>query len=135
MNSMRENLEAKVQQESSLMIVQGGNSIDRKFLKKLQTVLGNNLANTSFSAEDLAKSMHMSRMQLHRKLKVLTGDSYTILMRQHRLREAARLLVASDLYVAQIAYNVGFSSPSYFSKCFREKYGVTPVEYVKIMKG
>ena len=82
--------------------------------------------NAEFSADDFATSMFMSRMQLHRKLKALTNLSTTIFLRTERLKVAKKMLEKPDAIVANVTYDVGFTSPSFFSKCFKEQYGVTP---------
>ena len=72
-----------------------------------------------------------SRVQLYRKLKSLTNYSPNELLRQMRLKKAASLLASSDMTVAEIAYEVGFSSPSYFTKCYKEQFGESPTEFLK----
>jgi AraC-like DNA-binding protein len=73
--------------------------------------------------------MHMSRTQLHRKLKSIVGMSTTAFLRSQRLKLACRLLKESDGSTSEIAYQVGFNSPSYFTRCFKEAYGCTPTDY------
>ncbi|MCB0445079.1 MAG: response regulator [Gelidibacter sp.] len=102
---------------------------DQQFLTKLKIVLNEHIINTSFSSSDLAKKMLMSRMQLHRKLKAIAGLSTTEFIRNERLKLATHLLKSSDLTVSEIAYQVGFNTPSYFIKCFKEIYKITPSEY------
>ena len=75
--------------------------------------------------------MGMSRVQLYRKLKSLTNSSPKELLRRLRLKKAASLLAASDMTVAEIAYEVGFSSPSYFTKCYKEQFGESPTDFLK----
>jgi AraC-like DNA-binding protein len=77
-----------------------------------------------------ASEIGMSRMQLHRKLKGLTGLSATNFIRSQRLTMAAELLGKSGANISEIGYLVGFSDPSYFSKCFKETYHCTPTEFV-----
>jgi AraC-like DNA-binding protein len=72
----------------------------------------------------------MSRMQLHRKLQAYTGLSTTEFIRSQRLKQALRLLKTSELSVSEVAYTVGFNTPSYFIKCFKETYGKTPAEFL-----
>ncbi|MDT4886924.1 TCP pilus virulence regulatory protein [compost metagenome] len=71
----------------------------------------------------------MSRMQLHRKLKTLLGVSATEFLRNERIKAAAVLVKKGALNISEIAYNVGFNDVSYFSKCFKETWGVTPSDY------
>lgn len=104
-------------------------SVDQQFLKKLKEVLNNNITNTDFSSAQLSKKMLMSRMQLHRKLKALTGISTTQLIRNERLKIAISLLKQSNLSISEIAYQIGFNTPSYFIKNFKDVYHCTPSEY------
>ncbi|MBD3724011.1 MAG: response regulator [Flavobacteriaceae bacterium] len=107
------------------------NSVDEKFIAKLETVLENAIPNSEFNAETFAEEMHMSRMQLHRKLKSLFGVSATEFIRNERLKMAADLLKNQKLNVSDIAYNVGFNDVGYFSKCFKEMYQISPSDYQK----
>jgi AraC-like DNA-binding protein len=79
--------------------------------------------------DEFSKKLGMSRMQLHRKLTALTGLSITAYIRDQRLRMAIQRLEKSDDTISEIAYAVGFSSPSYFIKTFKETYSMTPAEY------
>jgi YesN/AraC family two-component response regulator len=103
---------------------------DEVFLNKLQTVLDDNLADPHFNAETFCEKLAMSRMQLHRKLLAYTGLSTTAFIRSQRLKQALRVLKTSDVSVSEVAYAVGFNTPSYFIKCFRETYKKTPKEYI-----
>lgn len=107
------------------------NSVDEKFLQKLQVILDTQLANAEFTAEEFAGQIGMSRMQLHRKLKSLLGVSATEFIRNERLKNAAELLKKGNGNISEIAYSVGFNDISYFSKCFKEEYGCTPTEYAE----
>jgi signal transduction histidine kinase/DNA-binding response OmpR family regulator len=107
------------------------NSTDEVFLQRVKTVLDNNLIESSFNIEEFSNTVGMSRMQLHRKLKALTGLSASEFIRSQRLKLAAQLLKKSDANVSQIGYSVGFNNPGYFSKCFKEMYKLTPLEYSK----
>ena len=106
------------------------NSVDEKFIEKLQTILDKQLSNSDFTADDFSKEIGMSRMQLHRKLKSLLGVSTTEFLRNERLKAAANLLLKKgNINISEIAYSVGFNDVSYFSKCFKEAYNVSPSEY------
>ena len=105
-------------------------SVDQQFLEKLKEVLNKNITNTDFNSELLSKNMLMSRMQLHRKLKALTGLSTTQLIRNERLKIAISLLKQSDLTISEIAYQIGFNTPSFFIKNFKDVYKCTPSEYI-----
>lgn len=107
------------------------NNIDEQFLERVQTVLDEKLVESSFSIEDFSKAVGMSRMQLHRKLKALTGLSASEFVRSQRLKLAAQLLKKSDINISQVGYSVGFNDHAYFSKCFKDMYHCTPTEYQK----
>ncbi|WP_435623331.1 response regulator [Flagellimonas sp.] len=106
-------------------------NLDEQFLNRVQDVLDSKLTTSSFSTQEFSESVGMSRMQLHRKLKALTGLSASEFVRSQRLKLAASLLEQSDINVSQIGYQVGFNDPSYFTKCFKEAYGVSPSQYGK----
>jgi len=107
------------------------NSVDEKFLQKLQTILDTQLANADFTAEEFATQIGISRMQLHRKLKSLLGVSATEFIRNERLKNAAELLKKGNGNISEIAYSVGFNEISYFSRCFKDHFGCTPTEYAE----
>ncbi len=99
-----------------------------EFLKKVREIIGENLGNDDFSIENLARALHLSRTQIYRKLKALTGQSYTALIKEMKIRRAKELLMTSDQTIAEIAYALGFRDQSYFTKVFREETGMTPGE-------
>ena len=104
-------------------------SVDEKFLERVQVIVDNELSESSFNAETFCKEIGMSRMQLHRKLKALTGLTTTEFIRSQRLKMAIHLLQNADINISEVGYSVGFNDPSYFAKCFRETYHCTPTEY------
>ncbi|WP_299557462.1 response regulator [Seonamhaeicola sp.] len=106
-------------------------NLDEIFLERVQQVLDKKLTESSFSAEAFSKAVGMSRMQLHRKLKALTGLSASEFIRSQRLKLAASLLQKSDANISEIGYTVGFNDHAYFSKCFKKAYGCSPSEYMK----
>lgn len=99
------------------------------FLQQLYAVLDQQLDKTDFGVDELADAVHLSRMQLHRKLKTLTNLSTTEFIRSYRLKQAMTLLTGG-LSVTQTAYAVGFANPTYFSQRFREQFGNPPSSYV-----
>ncbi len=105
------------------------NSVEKRFIEKLQTVLNKELSNADFSSEDFATTVGMSRMQLHRKLKTLLGVTATEFLRNERLKAATELLKNGTGNISEVAYAVGFNDVSYFSKCFKEMFGRTPSEF------
>ena len=106
-------------------------SYDEKFINKLQNILDKNLSNPDFTAENFANEANLSRMQLHRKLKTLFGVSATEFIRNERIKLAHDLLKKSTSTVSEVAYAVGFNEVTYFSKCFKEFYNISPSEYQK----
>jgi YesN/AraC family two-component response regulator len=101
-------------------------SIDDRFLQSVLSAIRSNIDNESLSVEDLAREVGFSRAQLHRKLKALCNRSATQLITEMRLMEAKRMLENKVGTVSEIAYSVGYSNMSYFSKRFKEKFGVLP---------
>ncbi|MEM0932450.1 MAG: response regulator, partial [Bacteroidota bacterium] len=104
---------------------------DEILLERIQSVLDVYLTESSFSTEDFAIQLGFSRMQLHRKLKALTGLSATEFLRSQRLKLAAQLLEKSYANVSEVCYRTGFNNLSYFAKCFKEVYGTSPSKYPK----
>lgn len=96
------------------------------FITRFKEVVGSRLADSDISVEDLAADMNLSRVQLYRKVKNLTGSSPVELLRTARLNRAYQLLLTTDKSVSEVAYDVGFTAPSYFTKCFKEEFGILP---------
>lgn len=107
------------------------NALDKDFLSRFKRLVEEQMKDSELNVEDLGRDMGMSRVQLYRKLKSLTNYSPNELLRQMRLKKAASLLASSDLSIAEIAYEVGFSSPSYFTKCYKEQFGESPTDFLK----
>lgn len=101
---------------------------DKQFLKQLHSIIQKNLSDSEFGVEDIGKQIGLSRVQLYRKVKAMTGSSVVDLLRKARLAKAKRLLESRSMSVSEVAYDVGFSAPSYFTKCFKEEYGMLPGE-------
>ena len=99
---------------------------DKQFLKQLHAIIQKNLSDSEFSVEDIGKQIGLSRVQLYRKVKAMTGSSVVDLLRKARLAKAKRLLESRSMSVSEVAYDVGFSAPSYFTKCFKDEYGMLP---------
>ena len=104
-------------------------STEHQFLDRLKQALEAHLTEPDFNAEKLSHTMLMSRMQLHRKLKALTSLTTSEFIRSERLKLALPLLEASDDTISEIAYKIGFNTPSYFIKSFKAVYMCTPSEY------
>ncbi len=101
-------------------------SLDQSFLTKVMHAIEQNMHAEQFGVEELAHAVTMSRSQLHRKLIALLGKTPTELLRQTRLLRAKELLQQKATTPAEVAFQVGFNSHSYFSKCFKEEFGVSP---------
>ena len=101
-------------------------SAESQFVEKFRTIIQANLGNSELNVETISHEMGISRAQLYRKIKSITGISPNDIVREARMRRADRLLETTDKSVSEIAYEVGFSSPSYFTKCYREFFGRTP---------
>ena len=101
---------------------------DKAFIKKLHEIIQSNLSNSDCSVEDIGRKVGLSRVQLYRKVKALTGTSVVDLLRKARLAKAHRLLESNGKNISEVAYEVGFTSPSYFTKCFKEEFGILPGE-------
>ena len=104
-------------------------SADQFFLQKLLDIVETNIEENSFSVVRLAKEIGMSRSQLHRKLKAISGQSALEFIQSVRLQRAADLISKNGGNIAEIAYQVGFSDPSYFTRVFKKQFGKTPSEY------
>lgn len=102
------------------------NEIDKSFLKQLRKIIQENLANSDLSVEQIGDEIGLSRVQLYRKVKALTGYSPVEILRKARLTRARHLLQTTERTVSEIAYAVGFSTPSYFSKCYKDEFGESP---------
>ena len=104
-------------------------SKNQKFLERAIEVVENHMEDSEFDVEKFVSEMYISRAQLHRKLKALTGHSTTKFIRLIRLKRAAKLLKGKTATVSEIAYKVGFDNIGYFSKCFKETFGKSPSQY------
>ena len=104
-------------------------SLNEKFLEKVLAMIESHMEDENFSIEDFSHEAGYSRMQFYRKIKALAGQTPSQFVRAIRLKRAAQLLINKTDHVTQIAYSVGFSSLSYFNKCFKDQYGMTPGQF------
>ena len=106
-------------------------STESDFLKRLQTVLDKHITDSEFTSDGFGKLMLMSRTQLYRKIKALTGKSATAYIRSFRLNKAKELIINSDKTIREIAYETGFSDPSYFHRSFVKEFSKKPTDFRK----
>lgn len=109
--------------------------VDKGFVEKLKTLIDEKSGDSELSVEDLGAELGLGRVQLYRKTKSLTGYAPNELLRIARLKKAASLLASSEKTVAEITYEVGFSSPSYFTRCYKDYFGESPSEFLKRRDG
>jgi AraC-like DNA-binding protein len=105
--------------------------LDQQFLDRVMMVIDQHVSEEEFSIEEFGKDVGMSRSQMHRKLKALTGKSTSLYLRTVRLAKAKQMIENQIGTVSEISYQVGFASPAYFSRCFKEEFGFTPSEVSK----
>lgn len=104
---------------------------DKKFMHDFTNVIEQNIANDKFNVDDIASALGISRIQLYRKTRVLLDCTINDYILNRRLKKAKYLLINEDLSISEITYQVGFSSPTYFSTVFKSKYNCTPSSYKK----
>ena len=102
------------------------NETDKTFITQLRKIIQENLGDSEFNVERIGDEIGLSRVQLYRKVKALTGHSPVEMLRKARLARARHLLQTTEKTVAEVAYSVGFSTPSYFSKCYKDEFGENP---------
>jgi len=105
-------------------------TLDERFMKKVNAIISDRIHNFDFDVGVLQEELGMSRVHLYRKLKALTGESPSSLIHNRRMRTAARMIREKKGNLTEIALSIGISNPSYFSRSFREYYGVSPRDYV-----
>jgi len=103
-------------------------SLDKEFITNVLEYIHKNIGDSNLGVGHIAEELFLSRSKLYRKIKALTGDTATEFIRKIKLEKAKELLEKTDLTVSEICYKVGFSSPSYFTKCFKNHFGIIPKE-------
>jgi signal transduction histidine kinase/DNA-binding NarL/FixJ family response regulator len=130
--NQRKNLQKRFREE---IVVQPGEitvtSVDKLFLQRAISAVEEFIGDPDFETQTLANEMGMCRMNMHRKIKALTGQTPSQFICTIRLKRAVQLIKKQSGNVTEIAYNVGFSSSSYFAKCFKIEFGIAPSEYAK----
>ena len=105
-------------------------SIDKKFLQKVIAIITENISNSAFNVQSLAEKTAMSYQYVHKKIVALTGEPPVELIRKIRLKRAVELMENKFGNISEIALETGFNNPAYFSKCFKNQFGLSPSEYI-----
>ena len=111
------------------------NKRDSEFLDRLNTEIENHLSDVDFSIESLTDILAISRSNLQRKIKSICDMTPVDYLRNYRLKKACKYLLETDMRINEVAYEVGFNSASYFTKCFIKQYGMLPKDFVKRNQG
>lgn len=125
----RENLKKKIKRLNLEPSKIAPTSLDEQFLAKSIKYIEENISNHEYSINNLSSAMGLSHDNFYRKIKSLSGMSATQFIRMIKLKRAAQMLVNTDYSISEILYEVGFTNPSYFTKCFKQQFGVSPKEY------
>jgi YesN/AraC family two-component response regulator len=129
---IRKKLISKIQKEGTHFLLQKRTKNPKlQFLQKTIKIIHDNISNSKFGSDDLAKELLISESQLYRKVKALTEKSTAVFIRSTRLHYAKEILVSSDKTVSEVAYDVGFNDPSWFSRAFKVEFGFSPSETLK----
>ncbi|WP_255157778.1 substrate-binding domain-containing protein [Siphonobacter sp. BAB-5385] len=123
---VREHFRRELAIDTSVPISQAN---DRKFIQELTALVEKNMTRSDLSVEELAREMGLSRVQLYRKVKALLDCGVTDFIQSLRLTQARELLATQSISIAEVAYQVGFSSPTYFSTAFKGKYNISPSDF------
>ena len=113
---------------SDAQINENNTSLDKEFIQKVLNHIYENLSDPNLSVESLSSELHLSRSQFYRKIKTLTGQTANQFLRNIRLQKSKQILESGSTNVSEVCYKVGFSSPSYFTKCFKAQFGILPTE-------
>ena len=108
--------------------------IDKTFINKFRKVIEDNLIDSELNVDEIGKNLGLSRVQLYRKIKSLTNYAPNELVRIIRLKAAEQLFINTEKTISEVAYDTGFTSPSYFTKCFKEYFNESPTDYVRRIK-
>ena len=109
--------------------------VDENFIRQAVEEVEKNMAESEFSVEDLSKALFMSRVALYKKLLSLTGKAPLDFIRAIRMKRAAQLLGKTQMTISEVAYEVGFSNPKYFTKFFKKEFSMLPSEYIAANRG
>ena len=103
-------------------------SLDKDFIEKVLNYINNNIDDPDLSVEVLASKLNLSRSQFYRKIKALTNQTANEFLRNIRIERAKQIIENGNTNISEVCYKVGFSTPSYFTKCFKEHFGILPTE-------
>ena len=103
--------------------------LDKDFVEKFKKIIEEKMSDSGLNVEDLGKDMGLSRVQLYRKVKAMTGKTPAELLKEMRLQRAYTLLMQTDKTIAEVSAEVGFALPGYFSSCFKKQFGVLPTDF------
>ncbi|NLR93351.1 hybrid sensor histidine kinase/response regulator transcription factor [Flammeovirga agarivorans] len=106
-------------------------NVDKEFLKTITDYIYENISDSNLNVEQLSEVLHLSRSQLYRKIKALTGLTATVFIKRIRLEKAKQMILSGNSNISEVGYQTGFSSPSYFSKCYKEYFNILPTQEVK----
>ncbi len=124
---LRKKLISKIQKEGFITLLEKRTKDPKlQFLQKVEKLIHEDISNSNFGSADLAKKLLISESQLYRKTKAITGKSTAVFIRSIRLQYAKELLISSDKTVSEVAYDVGFNDPSWFSRAFKDEFGFSP---------
>jgi YesN/AraC family two-component response regulator len=107
------------------------NSIDNKFLKQSVDIVEGHMIDSEFGVQSLAEKLNISRSLLHKKLTAIVGQSANDFIVSIRLKHSAKLILEGNKKISEIAYQVGFNDPKYFTRCFKKHFGKTPSAYMQ----
>jgi signal transduction histidine kinase/ligand-binding sensor domain-containing protein/DNA-binding response OmpR family regulator len=127
---IRRKLQEKFRKLENVLNISGGKgiSLDEQFIIKVMDVIDKHISDENFSIEEFGSEVGMSRTQFHRKIRAVTGKPASMFLRSVRLARAKKMIEEQRGNISEIAYSVGFSSPSYFTKCYREEFGHSPTK-------
>jgi len=126
----RKNLQQRFRKEANLKLKNiAVSTADERFLEKLIQLIEENMKKPAFGVEFLGGELRITRVHLYRKIKALTNMTASEFVRMIRLRYAKKILTTTFLNINEISYEVGFQDPSYFRKCFKQQFGVSPTKY------
>ncbi|MEP0305240.1 MAG: DNA-binding response regulator, partial [Maribacter dokdonensis] len=126
--SRQQFLENNINDKNKITLLDNTSNLDKTFMQKVLDYVNENLGEPDLNVEHLADDMSLSRSQLYRKIKAITGMTANELIRKIRLKKAKQMIESGSDSISEVGFKVGFSSASYFSKCFKNEFGILPTE-------